>query len=46
MPSIAADTINEELFDEIGDVAVLCENDELSLVEDYREDIAHLLGGI
>ena len=45
MPSIAADELNETLFDEIGDVAVLCENDDLSLVEDYREDVAQLLGG-
>ena len=45
MPSIAADELNEALFDEIGDVAVLCEDDTLSLAEDYLEDIAQLLGG-
>ena len=45
MPSILADTINEALFDEIGDTVLLCENDELSLVEDYREDLTMLLGG-
>jgi hypothetical protein len=45
MPSILADTINEALFDEIGDTVLLCENDELSLVEDYREELTQLLGG-
>lgn len=45
MPSVAADSINEALFDEIGDVAVLCEDDKLSLVEDYRDDVARMLGG-
>ncbi|MBQ6020770.1 MAG: TerB N-terminal domain-containing protein [Clostridia bacterium] len=45
MPSVAADLINEALFDLIGDVAVLCENDRLSLVEDYTDDVARILGG-
>lgn len=45
MPSVAADTINEALFDEIGDVAVLCEDDKLSLMEDYRDELDQLLGG-
>ena len=45
MPSIAADTINEVLYDEIGDTVVDCENDRLFIIEDYREDIEHLLGG-
>ena len=45
MPSVAADAINEVLYDELGDVAVLCEDDTLSLVEDYEEDILQLLGG-
>jgi len=45
MPSIAADLLNEALFDEIGDTAVLCDGDRLSLVEDYREDLERLLGG-
>ena len=45
MPSVIADGINEVLFDELGDVAVVCEEERLSLVEDYRADIAKLFGG-
>jgi hypothetical protein len=45
MPSIAADFINESLFDEIGDSVVICENNKLSVVEDYIEDLERLLGG-
>lgn len=44
MPSIAADVINEALFDEIGDSVMICEDDRLTLVEDYTEDLAELLG--
>ena len=33
------------MFDEIGDSIVDCDNDNLSLVEDYREDLTQLLGG-
>ena len=45
MPSIVADEINEMLFDEIGDNVLLCENDELILVEDYTEEVAEYIGG-
>lgn len=45
MPSLAADMINEALYDEIGDTVLVCEDDVLSLVEDYREDLARMLGG-
>ena len=45
MPSMAADFINEALFDEIGDTVVACEDDRLTLIEDYSEDLAQLLGG-
>ena len=45
MPTITADLINEIMFDEIGDNILECENDRLSLVEDYEEDIAEMLGG-
>jgi hypothetical protein len=45
MPSMAADGINEALFDEIGDTAVSCEEDRLMLIEDYREELEQLLGG-
>ena len=43
MPEILADQINEALFDDIGDSVVECENDRLSLVEDYIEDVEALL---
>ena len=43
MPSIAADSINEALFDEFGDTVLLCEDDRLSVMEDYREDLERLL---
>lgn len=45
MPSIAADSINEALFDIIGDNVVECDGSRLSLVEDYVDDVAALLGG-
>ena len=45
MPAMTADILNEALFDEIGDTIVACDNDTLSLVEDYREDLTRLLGG-
>ena len=45
MASITADFINEALYDEIGDSVLLCEDDHLILVEDYRTDIEELLGG-
>lgn len=44
-PSMAADLINEALFDEIGDTVVACEEDRLTLIEDYLEDLTQLLGG-
>ena len=45
MPSIAADEINEALFDAIGDAVVLCEGDRLFLAEDYIEELEQILGG-
>ncbi len=45
MPTVEADAINEALFDEIGDSALECDGDEISLVEDYREDVLRILGG-
>ena len=44
MPSLVADCINEALFDEIGDTVLSCEDDRLSLVEDYVDDLAQMLG--
>ena len=46
LPSVVADAINEALFDEIGDAAADCDGSTLSIVEDYREDLERLLGGI
>lgn len=45
MPSMTADFINEALYDEIGDTVLACEGDRLTLIEDYIEDLAQLLGG-
>lgn len=44
--SLAADMINEALYDEIGDTVLSCEDGELALIHDYREDMAQMLGGI
>ncbi len=44
MPSVVTDTINEALFDEIGDSVLECNDDRIELVEDYREDVKELLG--
>lgn len=43
IPSIVADTINEALFDEIGDNVVECDEDTVAVVEDYREELEELL---
>lgn len=43
MPNVIADSINEALFDSIGDTTVECGGETITLVEDYREDIAGLL---
>lgn len=43
MPNIITDTINEALFDEIGDNVLECDGDNITLVEDYREDVLNLL---
>ena len=43
--ALIADEINEALFDLIGDTVVSCEEEKLSLIEDYREDMEHLLRG-
>ncbi len=45
MPTVAADAINEALFDELGDAALDCDGEEITLAEDYREDVLRLLGG-
>lgn len=45
MASIAADAINEALYDEIGDTALECDGDTITIVEDYRDDVLQLIGG-
>ena len=45
MPSVVTDTINEALFDEIGDNVLECDGDEITLVEDYREEVTLILNG-
>ena len=44
MPSIVTDTINEALFDEIGDNILECDGERISIVEDYIEDVTLLVG--
>jgi hypothetical protein len=39
MPSIVADTINEALWDLIGDNVLECDGDNISVIEDYRDDV-------
>lgn len=46
LASVVTDAINEALFDEIGDNAMECDGDSIALVEDYREDVMDILGGI
>ncbi len=46
MPEICADSINEAFFDEVGDNVVECDGKEIVLVEDYREEVAHLIGSL
>jgi len=45
MPTVAADGLNEALFDLVGDSVVDCDGEELTLVEDYREELEQMLGG-
>lgn len=41
-PSLAADAVNEALFELFGDTVLACEDDTLCLVEDYRADLIQL----
>lgn len=45
IPSVVADTINEALFDEIGDNVLECDGSAITVVEDYREDVTQTIGG-
>ena len=42
-PAVVADSINEKLFEEIGDSAVMEEDGTLSLIEYYLDDLRFLL---
>lgn len=46
MATVMADSINEVLFDEIGDNVVECTDDGLVIVDDYIDDVEALTGGI
>ena len=43
MLSLVVDSVNEKLFDEIGDAAVEFDGDTPQIVEDYRDDLELLL---
>ena len=44
MPQVFADSLNDVLFEEIGDVAVECNGDDIVLIEDYRDDLERIIG--
>ncbi|MGP1431461.1 MAG: TerB N-terminal domain-containing protein [Treponema sp.] len=44
MPSVIADSINEALFDRIGDTVVECNGETITLVEDYRDEVIGIVG--
>ena len=43
MPQIFADSLNNILFDEIGDIVVECNGDDIVLIEEYREDLERIM---
>lgn len=45
MPSLVTDSLNETLFDEVGDNVLECDGKNIVLVEEYREDLEDLLRG-
>ena len=45
MFTIVAETINEALFDEIGDNIIECDDKVMSVVDDYRDDVKKLING-
>ena len=42
--ALAADGINEALFDRFGDTVIECEDDALLIVPDYRDELSDLIG--
>ena len=45
MPQVFADSLNDLLFEEIGDIVVECNGDDIVLIEDYREDLERIIRG-
>ena len=45
MFTIVAETINEALFDEIGDNIIECDDKVMSVIDDYRDDVKKLING-
>ena len=45
MPSVVVDTINEALFDALGDSALSFDGTQIRIVEEYREELKQMLGG-
>lgn len=45
MPTIAADEINDAIFDLIGDNVIETSDDGLILIEDYRKEVADIIKG-
>lgn len=45
IPSVVVDTINEALFDALGDSALSFDGTQIRIVEDYREELKQMLGG-
>ena len=43
MLNLMVDSVNEKLYDEIGDAVIEFDGDTPQLVEDYRDDVAALL---
>ena len=44
MPSVVADSIKEEFFGDFGDSVVSSDGGSISLVDDYKEELAEMLG--
>lgn len=45
-PSIVCDTINAALLEDIGDTILDCDGATITLIDDYKDDLIHLIGGI
>ncbi|MBO7499620.1 MAG: hypothetical protein J6T64_10620, partial [Bacteroidaceae bacterium] len=43
IPSVVTDALNEAFYDEIGDSILDCDGNQITLVEDYIEDVSQLV---